>query len=236
MQNAMRLKAETLARIGLFRGLDAAKIALLDTQCSWRRVPRGRWILDYEDATDDVFFIASGTVRAKLQSVLGRDVLLAEINAGEFFGEFAAIDNQPRSSGIVALTDVTIARMPGSVFRATIHAHPDICHELLALLARHIRVLNNRVNEFTNLDARHRIYAELLRLARPKAGSRRQAVVSPPPVHAEMAARVSIRRETVTRELKALERAGLVERRKGALVLVDTARLRRLIAEAAGSI
>jgi DNA-binding MarR family transcriptional regulator len=51
-------------------------------------------------------------------------------------------------------------------------------------------------------------------------------------VHAEIAARVSTRREAVARELKALERAGLVERRRGALALRDTHRLRRLIEEA----
>jgi CRP/FNR family cyclic AMP-dependent transcriptional regulator len=232
----MSRKIETLAKIGLFRQLDPAEIELLDTQCSWRRAARGEWILEYEEPTDDVFFIVSGTVRAKLQSISGREVLLAEINAGGFFGELAAIDNRPRSSGIVAVTDVTIARMPAAVFRAAILAHPDVCHQLLALLAHHIRVLDNRVNEFTNLDARHRIYAELLRLARPTAGKQKEAVISPPPAHAEMAARVSIRRETVARELKAVERAGLVERRRGALVLTDTNRLRQLIEEATEAI
>jgi CRP/FNR family transcriptional regulator, cyclic AMP receptor protein len=93
-------------------------------------------------------------------------------------------------------------------------------------------MLANRVNEFTTLDARHRIYAELLRLSRPETGRPGQAVVSPPPVHAEIAARVSIRREAVAREFKSLERAGLIERRRGALVLTDTSRLRQLIEQA----
>src|SRR5262245_39519153 len=95
-----------------------------------------------------------------------------------------------------------------------------------------IRMLANRVNEFTTLDARHRIYAELLRLSRPETGRPGQAVVSPPPAHAEIAARVSIRREAVARELKSLERTGLIERRRGALVLTDTRRLRQLIEQA----
>jgi hypothetical protein len=51
-------------------------------------------------------------------------------------------------------------------------------------------------------------------------------------VHAEIAARVSIRREAVAREFKSLERVGLIARRRGALVLTDTARLRQLIAQA----
>jgi CRP/FNR family cyclic AMP-dependent transcriptional regulator len=229
----MSRQTETLARIGLFRSLDAQAIRHLDTQCSWRRTPRKQWIIDYQDRSNDVFFVVSGTVRVMIQSVSGRDVLLREIEAGEFFGELAAIDSQPRSAGILAVTDATVARMPASVFRTAVHAHADVCDQLLALLAGQIRMLANRVNEFATLTVRHRIYAELLRLARPDTAHPGRAVISPPPVHAEIAARVSTRREAVARELKALERDGLLARRRGAIVLTDTGRLQQLIDEAA---
>ena len=225
-------RTETLAKIPLFRSLDPAKIELLDSQCTWCRAERNQWVLDYQDTSNDVFFVISGTLRVKIQAVSGREVLLRELNAGQYFGEIAAIDNQPRSSGIFAVTDVTFARMPAGVFRATVHAHPDVCDQLLQLLAGYVRTMSNRVNEYTTLDARHRIYAELLRLSKPETGKPKHAVVSPPPVHSDLAARVSIRRESVTRELKVLERAGLIEKRRGALVLTDTARLRQMIAEA----
>ena len=227
----MNRRTETLAKIGLFQSLDARAIAQFDTQCSWRRATSGQWLIDYQDASNDVFFVISGSVRVMIQSA-GREVLLRQIDAGEFFGELAAIDGQPRSSGIVATTDVTIARMPASVFRAAIHAHADLCDKLLRILAGQIRILANRVNEFSTLDVRYRIYAELLRLSRPDPSNAGRATISPPPVHAEIAARVSTRRETVARELKALERAGLIERRRGAIALGDTHRLRRLIEEA----
>src|SRR6516164_1770144 len=209
----MRRKTETLATVGLFRSLDAANIDLLDTQCSWRPLSRNQSIVDYQDTSNDVFFIVSGAVRVKLQSASGREVLLREINAGDFFGELAAIDGEPRSAGIIAVTDVTVARMPASVFRTTVHSHPDVCDQLLALLAGQIRMLANRVNEFSTLDVRHRIHAELLRLSRPEPGDPARAVISPPPPHAEIAARVSTRREAVARELKALERDRMIERR-----------------------
>jgi CRP/FNR family transcriptional regulator, cyclic AMP receptor protein len=228
----MSRHTETLARIGLFRSLDATAVRHLDTQCSWRRAARNEWIVDYQDQSNDVFFVVRGTVRVKIQSVSGREVLLREIDAGGFFGEIAAIDNQPRSAGIVAVTDVTVARMPAAVFRKAVHTYPDVCDQLLALFTGQIRMLANRVNEFTTLDVRHRIYAELLRLSRPEAGKDKRGVISPPPVHAEIAARVSTRREAVAREFKALERAGMLERRRGAIVLTDTARLRQLIDQA----
>jgi CRP/FNR family transcriptional regulator, cyclic AMP receptor protein len=227
----MNRRTETLARIGLFQSLDARAIGHLDTQCSWRRATSGQWLIDYQDASDDVFFVVSGSVRVMIQSA-GREVLLRQINAGEFFGELAAIDGQPRSSGIVAMTDVMIARMPASVFRAAVHGHPAVCDGLLGILAGQIRTLANRVNEFSTLDVRYRIYAELLRLSRPEPGNAGRAVISPPPVHAEIAARVSTRREAVAREFKELERSGLIERRRGAIALSDTRRLRELIEEA----
>jgi len=228
----MARQTETLANIRLFRSLDSASIRRIDTQCIWRRAHRNEWIIDYEDQSTDVYFVVSGTVQVKLRSVSGREALLRQINAGEFFGELAAIDNRPRSSGIVAITEVTVARMPASVFRNALHSYPDVCDQVLQLLAGQIRALANRVNEFTTLDVRYRIYAELLRLSRPEAGKTDSAIVSPPPVHAEIAARVSTRRETVAREFNALAGAGLIERRRGALVLTDTLALRKLIEEA----
>jgi CRP/FNR family cyclic AMP-dependent transcriptional regulator len=210
----MSKKIETLANIPLFRSLDDSRIRQLDTQCAWRRASRNEWLIDFQDDSNDALFVVSGMVRVKLQSVSGREVLLREINAGEFFGELAAIDNQPRSSGIVAMTAVTVARMPASIFRNAVHTYSDVSDQLLALLVGQIRMLANRVNEFTTLDAKYRIYAELLRLSKPIPGRSRHASLSPPPAQSEIAARVSIRREAVAREIKALERAGLIERRR----------------------
>ena len=123
--------------------------------------------------------------------------------------------------------------MSPALFRDIVHRHPNVCDQLLALLASQIRILANRVNEFGSLDVRARIHAELLRLSRPADRDERHAVISPPPTHAELAARISSHREAVTRELNRLIRAGLLERRRGALVLLDPAQLTALIEEAA---
>ncbi|WP_207482951.1 Crp/Fnr family transcriptional regulator [Arenibaculum pallidiluteum] len=225
--------AETLARVPLFRSIDAADIGRLDTQCSWRRAPAKDWIIDYQDEGSDVFFVVTGTVRVMIRSVTGQDVILRDIDAGGFFGELAALDGRARSAGIVAVTDAVVARMPAPVFRDAIHRHPDVCDQVMQLMASQIRMLANRVNEFSTLDVRHRIYAELLRLGRRDREVPGRAILSPPPVHADIAARVSTRREAVARTLKALERQGLLERRRGALVVTDTELLASMIDRAA---
>ena len=220
---------ETLARIPLFRSLDEDAVRRLDARCTWRRAAAKEWVLDYESGGTDLFFVLQGHVRVSIAAA-GREVILRDIRDGEFFGELAAIDGRPRSAGIVAITDTLVARMPAGVFRQVVHEHPDVCDQLLQTLVAQVRMLANRANEQSNLDARQRLYAELLRLARVPAGSDGHLAVSPPPTHAELAARVSSHREAITRELNALERGRLIERRRGAIVLLDADRLRGMVA------
>jgi CRP/FNR family cyclic AMP-dependent transcriptional regulator len=213
---------ETMGRIALFRSLDAAAIAELDRQSTWRRYSRNDWIVELHDTGDDVFFVISGSVRVKIPESQGREVLFQDLDAGSYFGE------------IDAITDAVIARMPRDVFRKAICRHPDAADQVLIRLTGIIRTLTNRVREFTTLDVKHRVYAELLRLSQQKNGETDVAVISPPPVQAAIAARIATRRETVAREMKALERAGLIERRRGALILKDTKQLQCMLKHEAG--
>jgi CRP/FNR family transcriptional regulator, cyclic AMP receptor protein len=221
----------TLAQFPLFRTLDLQSVQRIESACSWRRVAAGEWVVDHEAQGTDVFLLLQGHVRV-IVSVGGRDTILRDIQTGEFFGELAALDLKPRSAGIVAITDSLLACLPAAAFRRTIHAHPEVCDQVLAILVSQIRMLANRASESSGLSMRHRLLAELLRLARPVASAPGAPVVSPPPTHAELAARVSSHREAVTRELNALGRAGLIARRRGAIVLLDAARLRQMVAEA----
>jgi CRP/FNR family cyclic AMP-dependent transcriptional regulator len=220
---------ETLAKVALFRSLNAQQIADLDTQSTWRTYQRNDWIVELDDTGHDVFFIISGTAQLKIPAASGREVQFQDLNAGDYFGDMDAIDGKPRAVGVVALTDVVAARMPREVFRETICRHPEAAQQVLTRLTAIIRILANRVRELSTLDVKHRLYAELLRLSRPRAGEADRAVISPPPVQAAIAARIGTRRETVAREMKALERAGLIERTRGALVLTDTRRLQCMI-------
>ena len=217
----MMRQLETLRQVPFFRSLTDDEVQRLDTQCFWRRYEGKQQILGRGEGGTDVFFVISGVVRALIRASGGRDVILGDVGAGEFFGELAAIDGQPRSASVVALTGAAVARMPARVFREVIHRYPDSCDQVLALIAARVRLLDRRVDEFGSLDIKHRVVAELLRLSRPVRADRSRAVVSPPPFHAEIAARVLARREAVTRELNLLERAGLLERRRGAFILTD---------------
>ena len=227
----MARQSETLARFALFRSLDKDVIQRLDSQCIWRRVRAGETLIAYEDDSVDLFFAAYGRLRVTIQPVTGTEIILRDLCEGEFFGELAAIDGRPRSASVVAMTNSVVARMTPTVLREAVHGHPDVCDQLLALLASQVRMLAQRLMELSSLDVRHRIYSELLRLANTEA-SGGETKISPPPKHGEIAARISARREGVNRELRSLEKEGLIERRRGAIVLLNPSELHARIERA----
>jgi CRP/FNR family cyclic AMP-dependent transcriptional regulator len=220
---------ESLNKISLLHSIEPKELAALERRCIWRHATAKEWLIERDDVGTDIYFLSSGVVRVLITPTPDREVILADINAGGYFGEMAAIDGQPRSAGILAITDATIACMPASVFREVLRSHPDISEQLLKQLVGRIRTLDQRINEFSSMDVKHRIYAELLRRSRPDPTDERQALVSPPPVHADIAARVSTRREMVARELKALERAGLLTKRRGAFVITNVPQLVQMV-------
>jgi CRP/FNR family cyclic AMP-dependent transcriptional regulator len=220
---------ETLEKIGLLRSLERKDREAFAKRCHWRHAQAKQWLLEQHDSGTDIFFLSSGVVRVLITPSPDREIILGDIEAGGYFGEMAAIDGQPRSAGILAITDATIACMSASVFRDLLHKHPDVSEQLLRQLVARIRTLDQRVNEFSSMHVKNRIYAELLRRSRPDPEDKRRALVSPPPVHADIAARVSTRREMVARELKALERAGLMSKRRGAFVLNNVPELMQML-------
>lgn len=166
----MSRAVETLAKIDLFRSLSPDEIRILNSRCIWRRAKPKEWILEYRDNGKEVFFLTFGTVRVMIQSVGGRETILRDIYAGDFFGEVAAIDGQNRSAGILALTEATIARMTPSTFVETITGNPGLVKELLIRMAAQARSLANRVREFNAMGVRERLLTTLLRLSQHKTG------------------------------------------------------------------
>ena len=184
-------------------------------------------MIDYQAEGADVYFVFSGLARVVIVSS-GREMILRDIREGEYFGHYSAIDAKPRSAAIVAVTDSVVARMSAAVLWDSIHRYASVREGVLKDLVSDIRTANQRAHEQANFDVKKRLCAELIRLSRTTAEGR--VVVSPPPTHAEFAARISTHREAVTKTLSALEREGIISRSPAAIVLVDAAQLRRILA------
>ena len=219
----------TLAAVNLFADLPPTVLKKIHERCSWDHYQPGQPILHYLDDSDDVYFVSSGQVSVTIYSVSGTAVSFRDLGPGTTFGEYAAIDSSPRSASVVAKTECVIAAMGAARFRELLQSEPLIGMALIRELVDNVRSLTNRVYEFSTLAVNNRIQAELLRLAKAAPRQGKSARIVPPPKHAEIASRISTHREAVTREFSTLERNGLLERRRGALVLCDVAALAELL-------
>lgn len=223
-----------LEHVALWKGLAPVALQRVHARCRWKSYGEGEQILSYLDRSDDVYFITDGDVRVTIFSLQGSVVTIGDLGAGEIFGEMAAIDGQPRSASIVALTPCTIASMPSSAFREIASSVPSVAWELARILTRKLRSLTNRMYELSTLDVANRTRAELLRLAKGATRHGKSAIISPVPTQAEIASRISSKREVVARELLRLRDLGIVDRRNGALVVCDVARLAEMVHAAVG--
>jgi CRP-like cAMP-binding protein len=153
------------------------------------------------------------------------------MRAGDWFGDFSAIDGLCRSADVVAMEDTLLASMPPASFRRLLQEHPKVCERMLLRLVACVRDLTDRVFDFSTLGVQNRVHAELLRLARLAGVNGNTARIDPAPKHTDIAGQISTYREQVTRELSAMVKQGLVQRDGRALVMPDVARLERLVAE-----
>ncbi len=223
----------TLAAHRCFKTLDPESCRVLDRQCAWLKTPAGSWILDQTANDRDVYFIMTGRLRAVLHNAR-QDVIFTDMEAGSFFGEMSAIDGLPRSLSVFAVNDSLMAKMPAKVFVETMYSHRPLAEAVVTTLIARTRAMTRRVGELGVLDVRSRVHAELLRLARPDQEDPKRAVIVTPPNQSELAALINTRRETVSREINAMEREGLIQRRRGAIVINDALRLSSAL-EAANS-
>jgi CRP/FNR family transcriptional regulator, cyclic AMP receptor protein len=228
---ASRPSAFGLRSVRLLEGLPTSALEEIAQQCRWRHVPGGTRIITRETPDQDVYLVVSGKVRITAYSVGGRQVTFRDVAAGDWFGDLAALDGYPRSADVDALEATLVASMNPPLFRRILHKYPEVCDRVLQRLVVLVRGLTERLFDVSTLGVQHRVHAELLRLAREAGIQANTACLCPAPKHADIASKVSTYREQVTRELSAMVKQGLLERRDGALVIPDVARLEKLLAE-----
>ena len=218
-----------LAGIDLFAGLSTTELHLLEQRCRWRKYRRDEQVLGRDSKGRDVFFVVSGAVQVANYTKTEREIRLATISAGGYFGELSAIDGRPRSAIVTSTEDSLIAAMSQSAFDELLSHNVEVMRRVLKRLAHIIREGNERITDLNTLGSPHRVYVELLRLVGPDPAVPHLWSIYPFPTQADLAARAGTTRETVARVLSRLVKTGLIERKGRTVYIPDPETLKNLI-------
>jgi CRP-like cAMP-binding protein len=197
--------------------------------CSCRHYSNNEQIIDRQSDATDILFTVEGRVWVVNYSLSGREVTFNDLGAGQHFGELSVIDGEHRSARIIALTNCNITSIPQDRFLNLLEKEPQISLQLMRGLTSMARASTLRIMDLSTLAANNRIYADLLRLAKIEVDDDGRAVISPTPLHVDIASRVSTPHETVALVLKDLARKGLIVREKSAFIINDLGSLQEMV-------
>ena len=174
--------------------------------------------------------ISSGHACAVRRHSGGRAITLARFGPGDLFGELAMLDDQRRSAMIEALDELDALSIRGDDMRRLLRAHPDIAIRMITGLAQKLRQTNERLagQSFQTVQSRvARALSDLVEAARAERGSNGEIVITG--TQAELARLAGSSRESASRFLAVLERAGIITQGRGRLTVHDPAALERYV-------
>lgn len=173
----------------------------------------GDTIIHEGDIDAQVYFVLAGSVKVTNYSVRGREIWHSELGAGTFFGEMAVLTGSKRSVNIIAQTDTKLAVLTKDELLSLIQHDPSIAIWIMQELARRLEERTDKMSALIAHKIPQRVRAELIRLAKECDDSTVQdPVITPVPNLSEMAVRLNIDRENVSREISALKRIGAIEK------------------------
>ena len=201
-----------LRQVSIFRDLSEDDLADLSSRVRPRAVEAGAMIVSHEEKGDALFVIASGKVKVVLYGETGREIILSLLRAGDFFGEMALLDEQPRSANVVALEDAELLTLDRRAFRTHLASRPSTSLAVMAELSRRLRRADEVIGNLALLDVYARVARAIRELAQ-KQGEPAEGglLIRVRPTQQEMAGLIGTSRETVNRALSDFARRGLLE-------------------------
>ena len=180
-----------------------------------RSYPARATLVNEGDTTDSLYVVLSGRVKVYVSSDNGREVVLAELGPGEYFGELS-LDQEKRSASVQALEPCTCCVVQGAQLRRFLAEHPDFALHLTHKMARMVRRLTEQVKSLALQDVYGRVVRLLNELSDPVGDER---VVRAKLTQQDIADRIGSSREMVNRVMKDLATGGYVLVRDGRHVI-----------------
>jgi CRP/FNR family transcriptional regulator len=220
---------ELLTRVPLFAELSGAELEQIGSVAIPRSYPKGVRVFHEGDHSDACYIVRSGDLRVTREHSDGRAIALATLGPGDIFGELAMLDGGTRSASVETLSDAELLALPASDVRRVIAAHGDIAAKLIVAITRRLRETNERVARQSFQTVPSRVAGVLAQLIAEEAIPEERRGVTVRMTQADLAQLAGTSRESVSRFLATLERAGVVSVGRGRVTVLEPRRLRAYI-------
>ena len=215
-------KDTLIQTVPLFSDLSETSLKVITDKMVARSYDKEKMILIEESAGETFFLISKGSVKITRMSDDGREVILAILGEGDFFGEMALLDGEGRSANVVALEDAEVLTLQRSDFLDILERFPKIAIHLLKELTTRIRHSDQQIESLSLSGAEQRIALVLIRLAEEMGQIKEGTVtIEHIPYQQDIANMAGTSRETVSRVYKMLEDKNHIVREGKTLKIID---------------
>ena len=206
-----------LRRVPLFAGLTEPQLEALAAGSARRSYPKGRTIVAEGEPSQSMYILLAGRAKVQRSDSEGKEVILAVLGSGEFFGEMSLIDDSPRSASVITLEPCEFMAVSKDAFKSMLMQSPDVAMNVMRGLVRRLREADQKIETLALLDVYGRVARVLLDFSETVGGER---VVKNKLPRQEIAKMIGASREMVSRVMKGLELDGyIVPLPEGKLVL-----------------
>ncbi len=221
---------ELLHRVPVFSSLAETELARVAEVAVPRRFAASEVVFREGDESDTCYIVKSGRARAVREHAEGRSLTLAHFGPGDIFGELAMFDAERRSATVETVEETDAIAILAGDMRRLLRQHPDIAVKLLQALGRRLRETNERLarQSFQTVQSRvAAVLAQLVAAAQTEGAAARDVLITQ--TQAELAQLAGSSRESASRFLAVLERAGIITQGRGKLVVHDPEALERYV-------
>lgn len=219
-----------LSRVPVFIGLSDSDLEAVAAVAVPRRYNAGEVVFRENDEGDTCYLVRSGLARAIRQHSDGRSITLSHFGPGDIFGELAMFDEEPRSATVDIIEDTEVIAIPGRDMQRLMRDYPEIAVKLNAALAQRLRATNERLARQSFQTVQSRVAAVLAQMvAAARDGNERESDVVITLTQADLAKLAGSSRESASRFLAGLERAGVITQGRGRLTVHDPHALERYV-------
>ena len=215
-------KIKLLQSVSLFWDLKEKELGYIAEKMVAKHYENGKYIFLEDSEGEQCFFVGEGSVKVTRLSKDGKEVILAMLNAGDFFGEMSLLDGESRSANVIALEKTEVLTLNRDDFLVVLHDYPQISIQLLKEMAGRLRKSDRQIASLSLSDAEKRIALCIIRFA-DEQGIIKNGKVSIPkaPIQQDIANMAGTSRETVSRALGILEKELCIERNGRELIILD---------------